>query len=273
MRENSQTPTALPAPTWCFFLLGAFTFCQLLPYLAVVVWVIAGTLGVSMFSDPPALPRGVFSFSLLTFGLLPVYVAWIWGSKRLSRLDKAGWLFLVVVLNMVGMPMFYVFMIRRYLGFETRVGKKDHALLEKVLRKNAINESRLTAAQKRVLLSHCRNRRLRKWAALVKAAIAAFSFFVAANVMKMGLKTHENFLPTRMIIVDSATNEKKEISPDPEVLKFQVKFLILNGFMGGAMVAIGFIHLVEALALPWSDGRLKALIELLKASEERLSEA
>jgi len=93
-----------------------------LAYVAVAVWAVGGMLTGGTGDFPEWMMKAIHPALYMTFGMCPFYIAWVGLSKRLARREKVWWLFIVIVLNMVGMPMFYVFMVRRYIGIERRTG-------------------------------------------------------------------------------------------------------------------------------------------------------
>ncbi len=125
MPEQQQTNQKLPLPNWCFVLLAVPTFYMPLVYLSMAVWVIGSMIfiGPSPSVRPPQWILALGEPSLyVTIAMWPIYVAWVVVSKRLTWREKALSLFVVSFLNMLGMPLFYIFMIRRYLGLEGRRG-------------------------------------------------------------------------------------------------------------------------------------------------------
>lgn len=122
MRMNKQGTPGLPWPGWCFVALAVPTFYMPLAYLALAIWAVSNLFvgegndlrGWMMSAIQPAL--------YVTLAMWPVYVVWLGVSRVLSWREKGYWLFMVVVPNMIGMPLFYVFMVRRYLGLEGRMG-------------------------------------------------------------------------------------------------------------------------------------------------------
>jgi hypothetical protein len=111
MQDKPQPQIGLPLPKWCFVLLGVPTFYLPLAYLVMGVWAIVGMLVGGEFGEPPEWMVYVLNPALyVTCGLWPIYIAWVGLSKRLALREKGWWLVVVILLNMFGMPMFYVFM-------------------------------------------------------------------------------------------------------------------------------------------------------------------
>lgn len=123
--ESQAAPIGLPAPKWCFVLLGVPTFYMPLAYLLLVGWTFFGFV-YGIVGDPPkALHYALVAGFYVTLVMWPIYLAWIALSKRLTLREKAYWLFMVVLTNIAGMPIFYVSMFRRYLGLKGRTTQRE----------------------------------------------------------------------------------------------------------------------------------------------------
>ena len=239
-----------------------------LAYLAVAVWAIVGMVSGEIKDPPELLMQAVHPALYVTFGMWPIYIAWVGLSKRLARREKAWWLFIVVLLNMAGMPMFYVLMIRRYLGMEGRTGVRDDAAVERFLGRHAISRDHLSAGQLDTLRTYCRKYRLTQWGIIPMVAAAALMLYTAVVfVPKNCVRLFSDFTPTRVLIVDSETAEKKEIAPEPETIKLHVQNVMLFGAIAGMAGATGIFILAQSLSQLWGNWHRKALIEFLKATD------
>lgn len=258
----------LPLRKWYFILLGVPTFYMPLAYLGVAVWPIVGMLAGEIKDPPELFMRAVHPALYVTFGMWPIYIAWVGLSKRLARREKAWWLFIVVILNMAGMPMFYVFMIRRYFGLEGRTGVRDKAAVERFLDRHAISRDHLSSGQLDALRTYCRKYRLSQCGIIPMVAAAALMLYTAvAFVPKNCVRLLSDFAPTRVLIVDSETEEKKEIALEAETIKLHVQNVMMFGAMAGMAGAMGIFILAQALSQLWGNWHRKALIEFLKATE------
>ena len=110
--ERSTPENKLPRPKWLFALLAIPTFCMPLPVLILA--------GMFLFGRAKSLPVWigwpVAAEIVITILLWPVYLFWVLLSKRLRVIDKILWAFIIIVLNVFGMPWFYVRMVRVYVG-------------------------------------------------------------------------------------------------------------------------------------------------------------
>ena len=269
MQEKQQTRIGLPLPKWCFVLLGIPTFCLPLVLLALAAWVLAAAMGGRVAEPPDWTGSAAYHcFVAVATAQWLVYLAWIAFSKRLTGREKALWLFAVTYGNVIGMPMFYVFMLRRYLGLEGRTGTKDEAALERFLARHGIGGDRLSADQLTVLLSHCRRNRLAKWALVPWPALAAILLYMATTVLPQQFtRICISFAPTHPVIIGSATDTKKEFVPEPEHVEQYTKMVMTFGGMAGILGTMGLFMLVQAPILLWvGGGHRRALIEFLKVT-------
>ena len=268
MQNNTQAQTGLPLPKWCFALLGIATLYPALSYLALVVWAISGMFIGSLADPPQWLAIPLIAALCVTCGTWPAYGAWVIRSKRLTLREKAWWLSFVIALNIVAMPVFYVFMIRRYLGLEGRTNEKDQAALDRFLKRHGIAPDRLSQSQMSVLRSYCRKRRLAMWSVIPVFIVAALMiytavvFFPAASVALFA-----DMMPKHWVIIDPATDSKKELTPDPEHQKRYVQMVMMVGASAGAMGTVALFMLVQAIAQIRGGWHRKALIDCLEAHD------
>ncbi len=184
--KDQRVPASLPLPKWCLFLLGVPTFYMPLAFLLVVAVQASAVLAAGSEGPPEWADRTKewgWPAIYVMGGLWPIYIAWVGLSSRLDWREKAIWLGIVLFLNLVGMPMFYIFMLRRYLGLEGRPSKRDEAALDRFLSRHSVSRDSLSAAQLAVLLDYCRNCRLSMWASLPNLVLAILSVYMALVVI------------------------------------------------------------------------------------------
>ena len=199
----------------------------------------------------------------------PIYLAWVVLSKRLTLQEKFLWLFIIVFLNMAGMPMFYVFMLRRYLGIEGRTGPRDEAALDSFLARCGIGRDALSADQVGVLRSYCRRHRLVRlgvWPAFILAPLAIYC--AAVSFPNKMIPMFKDFSQTHLIVIDTATHARKEVLPDPEMQRQYVELVMGLGAMAGIVGMMGVSILCLALFTLGPNWHRKALMAFLKAGKE-----
>ena len=265
--ECQAAAIGLPAPKWCFVLLGMPTFYMPLAYLLMAGWVFFWTVNGEDGDLPKLLWQALVAAYYVTFAMLPIYLAWVALSKRLTLREKAQWLLVVILMNMAGMPIFYVFMIRRYLGMERRTTKQDAAALERFLKKHAIARDWLSGEQLNLLLAYCRRCRLAKWETAPMVMAAALMLYVAVFIPTRALPLCSDFLAADNTVVDSAPAMQWQRAAEPEALQSLAGSLMLLGAMAGMLGAMSFLILTAALC-PWRGAyHRKTLIDFLRATQ------
>jgi hypothetical protein len=271
MQENTQNKSKLPGPKWFFFIIGVPTFYMPLMYLANVAIVIFGIIfGIEAEDVPELVMAAIYSSLYVCIVMLPVYIVWVVFSKRLAWREKLFWFLFVTIFNMLGMSMFYIFMIRRYLGLEGRIGKRDEAALDALLRRCAVSREQLSAGQMKILLTYSRKHRLNKWGIVTAVAFACFYLYAAIFIVpNMCITLHSGFTQTRLVIIDSTTNTREEIAPDPEIEKFHLKSMMMFGAMAGSAGTTGIFILILVISQQWFNYDRKAFFDFLKATDKK----
>ncbi len=120
MNKDEGVEFRLPAPKWVFVLLGLPTFYMPVAYIVLVGFIIVAMLTGSNMESPEWLRAFGLSALYVTFILWPIYIGWAAFSKKLAWREKIVAIGVIVLFNMFGMPAFFIFMVRRYLGIEAR---------------------------------------------------------------------------------------------------------------------------------------------------------
>ncbi|PHS03171.1 MAG: hypothetical protein COA78_18935 [Blastopirellula sp.] len=266
MQETTQHN--LPLPRWCFVLLAVPTFYMLLAFLSLAVWVFTSIL-MGQVGGPPGWMLPALGFALnVTFVMWPIYFVWVCFSKRLTWREKVAWGFIVLYANMLGMPAFFIFMIRRYLGLEKRINKRDEGALDRLLKRNKINRDRLSSGQIDILRKHCRYHRWGKWAAVPVCVLAATVVYAGLVVFPNNLISGFADMSQTHLIIYSATGTRKEVLPDPELQKLQVQAIMQFGTGFGITAGMGLFGLFWPMMLLLGNWHNRALIKFLQAADE-----
>jgi hypothetical protein len=269
MQEKNTNQTRLPLPKWAMYTLAFPTFYMPLAYASLVVWIIEAML-LGHLVSPPYWMIVIFKPALyVTYCMWPFYLIWVIACKKLNWKEKAWWSLIIFLLNMVGMPMFYIFITRRYLGYEGRTGNKDEASFNLFLKRYSIGREELSSEQLDVLKSYCRKFRLSKWGVLPMIVISCLVLYTAIFFFpKHCIKLFSDFIPTRTVIIDSKTDEKKEITPDSEAIELHIKTVMMMGVIAGLLGAMGIFGLTQAISFFFGNWHRKALIDFLKAKKK-----
>jgi hypothetical protein len=269
MAEEKDNNPRLPLPKWCFVLLGMPTFFMPLAYSTLVVyvlgWIVIG-LGQPAEIDPGWLKVILTAALYVTFVLWPIYAAWVIFTKRLTIREKCLWLFIVLMLNMLGMPIFYVFMLRRYLGLEGKTSPRDEADLDKFLMKCSVGRDRMTAAQLGVLRKYCRAGRYAKWSGFVGVIFGLFMVYSAAvYVPKKLAPVISGMTPYKIIVVDGKKATRNEITDDVEIRQQYIETVMMLGAIAGVWVSEGLFLISTSVYMLRGGAVRKELISFIKA--------
>jgi hypothetical protein len=268
--KKEPTDPRLPLPRWCFVALAVPTFFMPLVYVSLVLLVIGATLFLETVPELPAWMAATgIAAVYVTFAMWPIYLLWAALSKRLSLREKIEWLVLIVLGNMIAMPMFYILMVRRYLGIEGRTNPRDAAALGAFLGKCKLGRERLSADQLGILRSYCRERRLMKWTMIPVALFGFWLLYVAIVFLPRTCTrtfTGSIFVPERVVIVDKASGSRKELTPDPEQQRLVVLNLLILGSMAGITGATGYFLFLTVVVAACGNRDRRALIRFLQAS-------
>lgn len=241
-----------------------------LVYVGVAVWVIGGMLAGEIKDFPEWMMIAIGLSLYVLYAVWPIYIAWVAFSKVMTWREKGLWLFLVIFMNMIGMAMFYVFIIRRYLGIEGRIGKRDEASLDSFLKTCHLEKHSLSTGQLNVLRSYCRDRRYAKYYLFSMILLSGLMLYTAVVFFpKSCVHIFTDMAPTRLIVVDSVKNTRKEISPDPEIEKIRVQTIMMFGAMAGVMGAMSIFVVALAVFQVWGGPHHGILIRYLRATEEK----
>jgi len=272
--DNKAMAPGLPLPRWCFVLLAVPTF-----FMPPVFVLVAGVAIGSMLLGGDVPKRntwfdGVAATGLagvyVTFVMWPVYLLWAALSKRLVLREKVLWLAIIVWFNMLGMPAFYIFMVRRYLGIEGRTGPRDEAALDVFLRRCKTNRGQFAPEQLAVLRSYCQYRRVMRW--LVVPAVIPAILALRMAIIDTPQRATDMFvdmMPMRMVVIDKAKESRKEIGPEPESQRQFVQCVLLFGALVTIMGAGGVALLVIALSALAGNPHRKTFAEFIAATGNR----
>ncbi|MBN1590452.1 MAG: hypothetical protein JW888_13135 [Pirellulales bacterium] len=269
-RNEEIAHPRLPLPRWCFVLLAVPTFYMPLAYLLLIGVAIGSTVFVG---HVPRLPAwlGVIAHTALcvTVVMGPVYLLWAALSKRLTWKEKIPWLLMIVLGNMVAMPFFYVFMVRRYLGVEDRTSPRDEAALDAFLTKHNIQRTRLSIEQVGILQSYCRTRRVNRWCLLPWIVTVVLTFFMAFIYIPRfctRVFADTDSIPARVVVVDKVGDSREEVISDPAEQNEFVQMVFMFGAMAGAFGTLGFFFF--ALAIPQIFGN-QQLVKFARAAGDQ----
>jgi len=205
----------------------------------------------------------------LTVALLPIYIAWVVFSKQLSVREKLRWGFIVILANMIGMPWFYIFIVRRYLGLENKTNMRDEKTLETFLKKYEIKRESLSQNQQKILCTYCRKQRLQKLGTIFLFPLAALIFYLSIIYFPdEAIRLFSDFAPTKTIIINSVNNTTNELASSALLQKEYSNVTLLFGAMIGIFAAMSIVTLINCFRILFTNSQHKLLIDFIKAEEK-----
>jgi hypothetical protein len=191
-------------------------------------------------------------FGWLTWGITvvmcPLYLVWAWFSKILSLREKARWSVIITGLNVLGMPAFYIFMVRRYLGFEGRTNTRDEAALDRFLARCHTNRQSMSSEQLQILRQYCRRHRFAKIGFPIAVIFGCTFIYAAGLLLRFTILGHRAGM-SPMDAVEVAT----------------------EGVFAGFFATTGFFVMIHAAGNLWFNRDKKVLIEYLLAASQKES--
>jgi len=205
----------------------------------------------------------------LTVALLPIYIAWVIFSKQLTAREKLWWVFIVILANMIGMPWFYIFIVRRYLGLENKTNMRDEKTLETFLKKYKIKRESLSQYQQKVLCTYCKKQRLQKLGTIFLFPLAALIFYLSIIYFPdEATRLFSSLTPTKTIIIDSVNNTTNELASSALLQKDCSNVILLFGAMIGIFAVMGIVTLINCFRILFTNSQHKLLIDFIKAEKK-----
>jgi hypothetical protein len=262
MQEEIENKPGLPLPKWAMIVLAFPTFYMPLAYLIMAVWAIGSILSGYSFDVPDWMMSILEPALYVTFVMWPFYLFWVMMCKRLKRNERVLWLLIVIVANMFGMPMFYIFITRRYQGKEGQTNIKDENVAQSLLTKCNLSRAELSPEQWRIWVSYCRKVRFCRLGLIPMFLMAALLFYTA--IWYIPNMASDSCVP-ETVIIDSVKNTKKEILPDVQAVKTHIYLIMIQGAMGGMAFFLAIFMIVQSIGFAYLDWHRKAFIDFLKA--------
>jgi len=191
-------------------ILAVPTFYMPLMYLGALIFFFGGLLGLWPSEDMPEwLHEAGSPVTTVLLVMWPIYILWALLTKVWSRKEKAFWIFVIVVTNLIGMPGFFVLTTLKYTGKYVR------------------RPPDLPSA------------RTRWFARVVLLAVAAGLLYMAVRWYSFAVDFFADAGPaaTRLVIID-ATGRQSVHEPDPETLRLQTRTIFLLGASAGVYVGL-----------------------------------
>jgi hypothetical protein len=247
-------------------LLALPTFYMPTAYLALAGFVL-WNMFVAEARELPAVVKPFIEPALtVTLVLWPFYIAWVGLCRRLSWKEKALWWFLVVFLNMFGMPMFYVFVTRRYLGIDQCTSARDERAAASLLSSCGLARSAITTQQWQVLVRYCRHMRWLRWSLGPVVVVSALGLYFACWFLPhQCFRMFPDMIPRETVLIDRAGGASQTIAPEPQQAEQFVQLVFVMGASAGMVGAMALFGMVQCIAQIWTDLHRRAFLEFLRA--------
>lgn len=265
--ENSQRK--LPLPKWCYLLLAAPTFYMPLAYLTFVSFVLGSAIFDVNWKCPVWLSQFTQSALTVTLVLWPVYFLWALFSKQLVWREKLVWILAIFVGNMIAMPIFFVFMIRRYLGLEGKTNHNDEQAAEKLLAACGMTRTEINDGQWRVIAQYTRQYRQAKWAFIFAFFAGGLAIYFSGIVVpRWCMRIAPAIIPTHTVFIDSVKNTREDIAIAEETKLNAIKLVLTYGEMIGFFALSGVFLILLPLFQLWGNWHRTAFMNYLKATHD-----
>ena len=238
MVEEQTAQGGWPLPKVFFAALAVPTFYMPLAYAAMAIWVLGSMIRGDFGDFPGWLGPPLLVSIYVTLALWPVYIAWVLLSRQLTWQDKGKWLFIVLILNMLGMPWFYVHMVGQYSGSEERVSPRDERAVDALLEQCGTDRYALSKGQVDVLRDYCHKQRILTWLWIVGLPVLGVLLWAMLSQIT-GL-----LIPTFSEMIADLGAEA-----DRALRRLYVKLILWSGCFLGLIIAMWLSAFVAALPM------------------------
>jgi hypothetical protein len=200
--------------------------------------------------------------------LWPLYIIWAWKSTQLTRQEKFRWIVILLWLTVIGMPVFYVFMVRRYTGAEHHIRPQEAVRVERFLARHGLRHAHLSQKQYSILAKYIRSVHFSRWALIPLVLLAVLMLYVVLVVVpEFGLSMFSEWLPIEhRVIVDETHTILQETVPEQEFITLFLQEVMMMGVASGMFGTMTLMFLALGVFQLFTVKR-KLFIEFLHATE------
>jgi hypothetical protein len=182
--------------------------------------------------------------------LWPVYIVWAVRTRHLTSHEKLHWVGMILLGNIIGMPVFYVFMLRRYQGRDTRIYPKEEARVEKFCTRHGLCRAQLSPKQYHILVKYVRRAHSARWAVVPVALASVILLYMACwAIPQMSLTMFFDWLPMEhRVVVDGTNTIQYEHVPEPEVITGFLRTVMMSGVTSGIGGMMAFIFVAQSIS-------------------------
>ncbi|MCP4405206.1 MAG: hypothetical protein GY801_48880 [bacterium] len=238
-------------PRW-MTVLAIPTFVMPALFLVLVGWLLFGVALNTWEVSSPDWLYWVATYLAIGLCLLlwPVYIVWVVRSTHLTSHEKRHWVGMIVFGNIIGMPMFYIFMMRRYQGTDALISPKEAARVEKFCVAHGICQVHLTPKQYHILAKYVRGVHSARWTLVPMVLVGGILLYMAFFVFpQLGITMFSEWLPIEhRIVVDNANTIQHEYAPDQEVITGFLQTIMMFGAASAMVVMMAFIFVAQSIS-------------------------
>ena len=259
--------------TIVFFILLFIPTCYMLFALVMFLF---GSFGLILIFRVRELPHWWEPSIRLLLYVTPVmcliYLGWASVTTHLSRRERRQWIYLILLGNMLVMPIFYVAMMRRYLGKHGTTTRRDHQRLQNFLHQSGLTTHHLTSAQEQILVKYVRRLHWAQRGLLPVIIIAAFLLYGAfLGIPQFGQDFYLEIFPSDVVIMNSNAERLQESTFDIQTKQDFIEQVMRMGMMGGVLGGLIFMYVFWYLDSVRTNVHKKTLCDVLAAGEQKHS--
>lgn len=228
-------------------LLGIPTFFLLLIYVVVAV---AALLCLIFDWDIPDYelldPVVVVIVEVVFFVTWAIYFLWAIFTRQYTWKEKLVWVLLIFLFNVIGMPYFFVVMVRKYKGIKWSASSRLVDASELYLTELGSSRAHLSEEQWDVLVGYIRERRIAKWKLLLHVCVLAILVCVVVYGYNAIYEIMVELVPTTYLTKDS-TGSVDVLQPEPEDVRLYFHVLLMLSFQISFLSVCALLTLVESV--------------------------
>jgi len=231
------------------------TFLAPAMMLFLSLWCIAGELSLVAKLSANTIENVEKIVEWIIYLLWPIYISWAFFTKLLKKEEKIGYCFIIIFLNIIGIPWFYIEMMRRYKGKFPENHPLDIKSAEEYLEKNGLKKEYLSKEQWEIIVKQMRKKRYTVFNMVFTIFILIFGAYVIINNYVVMKDIIDEFAPTKIIVVDENGKKLKTYNIEKEYFQNYTTTLIAFGFCEGISFGFIFISILSQIEL-WKNQKL-----------------
>jgi hypothetical protein len=228
-------------------LLGIPTFFLLLIYVMVAVTVLLCVIFNWDIPEYEFLDSVVFVIiEAVFFVTWTIYFLWAIFTRQYTWKEKLVWILVIFLMNVIGMPYFFVVMLRKYKGIKWSASARLVDAGEKYLVGLGSSRVRLSEEQWDIVVDYIRQRRMAKWKLLIHVCVLAIVVLVVVFGYNVIFEIMVELVPTTYLTKDS-TGSVDVLQPEPEDVRLYFHVVLMLSFQISFLSVCALLTLVESV--------------------------